>query len=220
MNRREFLKSLASISASISYPLDVLSSVPESEIDDIWVTAQENPTIFYINEYGALSIDPLEVFPSTRKELLDLIEIGSESELRELAADFYSFASRIESEMEDEEMLDDAGEPLVFDDWHDYLDKVDAATIEHLITEANQWINDLPDENDYQYSNLRGYSGRGNALRYFRDEFEYSDKFNVVVIEGDCPGSSYFAAELRMDLDVANDLALELDIPIRFARQG
>ena len=45
-------------------------------------------------------------------------------------------------------------------------------------------------------------------------------RLNIVVIEGDCPGSSYFAAELRMDLDEANVLAEEFDIPIRFAWQG
>jgi hypothetical protein len=57
-------------------------------------------------------------------------------------------------------------------------------------------------------------------LRFFRDDFEYGDDFDIVVVEGDCPGSSYFAAELRMSIEDANDLAEGMGLPIRFADQG
>ena len=220
MNRREFLQSIAAFATTVAIQFDVLATAPESVIDQVWRAVSDDPIIFYVSEYGALSSDAVETYPATRKELLDLVEIGDEYELRELAEDYSSCAWCIESAMEDDEVLDDDGEPVVFNDWHDYLDQADAATIDRLIKDANDWINDTPDEHDYEVANLSGYSGRGYALRYFRDEFEYYEAFNIVVIEGECPGSSYFAAELRMDVDEANVLAKDLDIPIRFAWQG
>lgn len=42
------------------------------------------------------------------------------------------------------------------------------------------------------------------------------DALNIVVIDGCCPGSTYYAAELRMDLDEANRLATEQGWPVRF----
>ena len=60
MNRREFLQSIAAFATSIALPLDSIASAPESAIDQIWATALDNPAIFYVNEYGALSSDAVE----------------------------------------------------------------------------------------------------------------------------------------------------------------
>ncbi len=78
----------------------------------------------------------------------------------------------------------------------------------------------MPGESDYERADIGGYSGRGQALCFFRDEFEDNDLFDIVIVEGDCPGSSYFAAELRMNIEQANALAAECAVPIRFAVQG
>jgi hypothetical protein len=40
----------------------------------------------------------------------------------------------------------------------------------------------------------------------------------IVVVEGDRPGSSYYAAELRGSIDDANAAAAKLELPFRFRR--
>jgi hypothetical protein len=218
MNRREFLQSLAAFATTVAIPFDVIASAPESVIDQVWRAVNNDPITFYVNEYGALSSDAVETYPATRKELLDLQEVASRKELQGFAMENSSVADLLESELSDPGWFDE--DDVVPDDWEEWLKTADEGTIGRLIDRVNYWINDTPDEHDYEVANLSGYSGRGDALRYFRDEFEYYEEFNVVVVEGDCPGSSYFAAELRMDVDEANELAKALDIPIRFAWQG
>ena len=74
------------------------------------------------------------------------------------------------------------------EDWEEWLATADDGTVSMLIKMMNDWINDTPDERDYESADLGGYSGRGHALRFFRDDFAYGDDFNIVVVEGDCPG--------------------------------
>lgn len=218
MNRREFLQSIAAFATSFAIPLDVIASAPESVIDQVWRAVSDDPITFYVNEYGALSSDAVEIYPATRKELLDYQEVASREDLLKFAHDNASIADVLECELSDPDWFDEDED--VPDDWEAWLMSADEETIDMLIDRVNDWINDIPDERDYEIANLRGYSGRGDALRFFRDDFAYCDDLDIVVVEGDCPGSSYFAAELRKDIDEANALAQELDIPIRFAWQG
>ena len=218
MNRREFLQSIAAFATTVAIPLDVIASAPEEVIDQMWAAVTNDPISFYVNEYGTLSSDAVETYPATRKELLDYEEVGSREELLLAAQEHGSIADVLECEHSDPDWFDD-DEPVP-GDWEAWLATADDETVSRLIDRVNAWINDTPDEHDYEVANHTGYSGRGHALRYFRDDFAYCDDLNIVVVEGDCPGSSYFAAELRMDVDEANELAKELDIPIRFAWQG
>lgn len=218
MNRRQFLQSLAAFATSVALPLDSIASAPESVIDQIWATALDNPTIFYVNEYGALSSDAVEIWPATRKELLDYQEVSTREELVSSARDNAPVADVLECELSDPDWF--AEDEPVPDNWEEWLKMADESTIALLIDRVNDWINGTPDERDYESADLGGYSGRGHALRFFRDDFAYGDDFNIVVVEGDCPGSSYFAAELRMSIEDANDLAEGLGLPIRFADQG
>ena len=215
MNRREFLQSIAAFATTVAIPLEALASAPESVIDDVWRAVSENPFTFYVNDYGALSSDAVETYPETRKALWDYQEVTSRGQLQSFAKEEASVADYLECEFSDPFWFDDDEDKP--EDWQGWLIAADDATIDRLIDKVNDWINSTPNELDYERANLMGYTGRGNALRYFRDDFEYCDDFDIVVVEGDCPGSSYFAAELRMDLDEANALAQELDIPIRFA---
>jgi hypothetical protein len=218
MNRREFLQSIAAFATTVAIPFEVLASAPDSVIDQVWRAVSNDPITFYVSEFGALSSDAVETYPATRKELLDYQEVASRQELLLSAHGNGSIADVLECEHSDPYWFDE-DEPVP-DNWEAWLATADDGTVSLLIKRVNAWINDTPDEHDYEVANLSGYSGRGHALRYFRDEFEYYEAFNVVVVEGECPGSSYFAAELRMDVDEANVLARELDIPIRFAWQG
>lgn len=85
-----------------------------------------------------------------------------------------------------------------------------------------QWLAAPPDwgcEGDYifQYA-----SGQEAALRMFRDEIDANvvELLGVVIIEGECPGSSYYAAELRIGIEEANAIAAENRVPLRFREGG
>ena len=219
MNRRDFLISLAALGGAVTLPLDGLAQAPDTVVDALWSQALEQPVTFYVNDYGALSADAVEGYPSTRKELLGYDDVGSREELIALVEDDGHVESVIECEFSDTEAWFDDLETQP-DDWLVWLVIADDETINRLIGRVNDWSNDLPDERDYERADLSGESGRGQALRFFRDDFEYGDDFAIVIVEGDCPGSSYFAAELRMGIDEANGYAVEYGIPIRFAAQG
>lgn len=63
-------------------------------------------------------------------------------------------------------------------------------------------------------------TAQGAALAYFRDLNPASLKLlDVDVIEGEHPGSSYYAAALRGDIEQANAVARAAVLPVRFVRQ-
>jgi hypothetical protein len=207
MNRRDFLKSLAALGAALAIPFDALAAAPESVIDTAWQAALDSPTTFYVNEYGTLSTAAEPYYPSTRAEMLQLDPVVDYGDLIGLAHDECGVACLIEDAMaDDQEDVADSES-----DWEEWIARAAEETVEYLIVQAE------PDSGDWETANLRGYSDQGGALYFFRDVFEENDLFNIVVVEGDCPGSSYFAAELRMDIDEANELAVDNGIPILFA---
>ena len=214
MNRRDFLKSLAALGAAFTIPLEALAVVSDAVIDDVWQEAIDDPMTFYVNEWRTLSTDSEPYAPSTRGEMLMLEEVTSREDLLCLARDEGDVASLIERYMSYD------GDADANDDWEDWLESTDDDTVEDLIEQANNWVNGEPDSGDWEQANISGYSNTGSALSFFRHDFEYNDMFDISIIDGDCPGSSYFAAELGMDIEEANALAIEQGIPIRFALMG
>jgi hypothetical protein len=62
-------------------------------------------------------------------------------------------------------------------------------------------------------------TGQGRAMTFFF-HWEETGEFDIRLVDGDCPGSSYFGAELCSSIEEANRTAIDLDLPIRFAWQG
>ena len=57
------------------------------------------------------------------------------------------------------------------------------------------------------------------AIDFFRDQDPATlELLGVSIVEGDCPGSTYFAAELNNTVEDANRIAIEHKIPIRFIK--
>jgi hypothetical protein len=78
----------------------------------------------------------------------------------------------------------------------------------------------LPDPDDDDEGFYVENSGQQQALEFFRDDFEYNDLLGIRVVQGCCPGSDYYAAELKGSINDANSLAERNGIPIRFAWLG
>lgn len=215
MNRREFLQSLAAIGFSVALPEGVLASAPEAVIDEAWQSALQEPMTFYVSSWGTLSYGVEETWPQSRANLLGYSTVSSLKELLALANESANLDGRLEQVFLDLIEAEEVQSPDV-DDWRSWLARSNEETIDDFITIANDWVEADVDESDWETASLRGYTDQGAAKSFFQYDFEYCDDFNIVIVEGDHPGSSYFAAELRMDVDDANALAAELELPIRF----
>ncbi len=90
---------------------------------------------------------------------------------------------------------------------------------EHVVPEIEKWFNDPPNwnwEDDYL---PRGGTSQGAALEFFHYMASNDlDVIGVVIVEGEHPGSTYYAAELKIDVDAANKAAEDASIPVRFKR--
>lgn len=90
---------------------------------------------------------------------------------------------------------------------------------DHVVPEIEKWFNSPPNwnwEDDYLPKNS---TSQGAALEFFQrmDDGDL-DAISVVIVEGEHPGSTYYAAELEVELDIANKAAAEAGIPVRFNR--
>jgi len=92
-----------------------------------------------------------------------------------------------------------------------WITQLDENQFDQLQDESINWSQRQPgsDEED----------GQEAALNYFRDlDSDICELLGVSIIEGDHPGSSYFAAELDNSVEEANKIAIEHGIQIRFCR--
>lgn len=83
--------------------------------------------------------------------------------------------------------------------------------------QIQEWFSEPPNwnfEDDYLPDSG---TATGAALEFFRIMDSNSvDILGVVIVEGEHPGSTYYAAELRSDIEAANRAAIAHGIPVRF----
>lgn len=88
-----------------------------------------------------------------------------------------------------------------------------------VVPEIEKWFSAPPSwnwEDDYL---PRDSSAQGAALVFFEQMDEDDlDALGVVIVEGEHPGSSYYAAELTVDVEAANKAAALAAIPVRFIK--
>jgi hypothetical protein len=214
MNRRQFLQSLLAVGWSASVPASAIAAAPEAIVDEIWSMALADPMVFYVKPWGTLSFGADENWPSSRSSLFSLDPVTGVRDIRQLAGEFWPFTAVLENAWHER---DEAG---AFADWESWLAQTSDEAVEDLVYRANRWLDDPANESDWELANLRGYTEQGAALTYFRDSFAFNDLFNIVIVEGDHPGSTYYAAELQMDVAEANALAIDEGLPIRFEMTG
>lgn len=203
MNRRHFLQSLLALGGSLSLQIKCNAS----EIDKAWSALQQSPVTFYVREFGTLTTDPCyEVFPASRAEFYEISAPQTLAEAQHLAETNHMARGVLEG------ALQDAGVENLAD--------LDEESADEVIWQLVNWVDDAPDPSDDEGLQFYAQHGQSYALSFFQAESAYCAALNIAIIEGDCPGSSYFAAELRMPIDEANSLAEDLGLPIRFAYLG
>jgi hypothetical protein len=90
---------------------------------------------------------------------------------------------------------------------------------ERVVPEIEQWFASPPNwnwEDDYL---PRDGTAQGAALEFFQNmDGDALDALGVTIVEGEHPGSTYYAAELTGDVDVANKAAAAAGIAVRFKK--
>lgn len=87
----------------------------------------------------------------------------------------------------------------------------------YVVPRIRQWFSDPPNRNFEDDYLPESATGQGWALDYFRNMDRDSLKLiGVVIVEGDLPGSTYYAAELRGGIEKANKAAKRSGLNVRF----
>lgn len=242
INRRKFLEAL--IAAGASYYLPAAATA--AQIDQIWAEAQADPWIFEVDKYGTL-IKTGVVEPEVWEDIFDYIVTTEftdpEAIIREVDG-CYPLAAYLNEQLESEILelegcldidpsaLTDADAALQVkvntlknfrkdcdEQWRDWVEmegKEGAAKFKELV---DFWLSKSIDW--MQVDEIPAYSGaQGAAFGFFEDQpVELLRAIGVVIVDGEHPGSTYVAAELRTDIGVANDVAERLGLPFRFKTQ-
>jgi hypothetical protein len=240
MNRREFLKSLSAAGYALDLPVGIeIEAASDASIQKAWQGLLANADVFDVEENGALSIPDFGnpkvradlYFVSTRhiKSASDLAsEAGSCQPLVwRLQQDYEEFRNDLVERLNDESLPSAERKQLQLElaRWVeepeegviDWLKTLDVNAVENFRRKIDDWLAEEPDwafEEDY-FEECP--DGRSAAMKYFQEQsLDDLHLLGVVIVEGDCPGSSYYAAELRKDIYEANLVAQRAGIPIRF----
>ena len=223
MDRRTFLKVLAALGASVNLPTNLAMATP-AEIDTAWTATTKCWGLFEVNDYGTLSYANFEA-PRRRRDAYDLPP-ASEITARDIGGlqPLLSHVENLHEDTVDERFRQGIAAAYEADeDWTQWFERLDAVGRKVVIDSIDAWLDEEPDwdsdcESEYLY---RTGDAQGAAYNFFlAEDQDVLDALSIVVVEGDCPGSSYFAAELRMDPDAANEIAKKEGFGLRFVPEG
>ena len=192
----------------------LLAQATSADIDQAWEELLKEPRTFYANEDGTLASFFDEDWPTWRQSLFGLGNVPTtQAELIPYVQSVRRLEHYVANLFDEAAYEDKVGQASTWQEWIAAGDETFAEIREQLV----EWLEDHADSTDWEYADLDGYTGRGDALEFFSQERETAKLFAIDLVYGAHPGSSYYAAELRMDVDAANALAEAKGLPIRFA---
>jgi hypothetical protein len=243
IDRRTFLQALIAVGATFALPV----KPTKAQIDKVWAEAQANPWFFEVDENGTL-IEEGNPEPEIWADIFNDISTDSFKDPQTIVSQIqncyplisflnFQISKEIESLEEDlrigppktktdldavqkkitslKDLRDEYEEP--WEDWIEIEGKEGVEKFKHLVDE---WLSDSVDWMQAEWF-PKNYGGQGKALSFFDQQlFKLLDELGVVIISGEHPGSSYYAAELRNDIAVANATADRLGLPFRFKKQN
>lgn len=249
ISRRHFLRLASSIGLGIAIAPLKLEAASASVLNRMWQQANQTPLLFDVTEYGTLSVAdyPAHKF---RRDAYDLpvdwnenpaelaLAVGSCIPLSWLASDLHRESLEIKYESARDSLLEligcpgavmkimansrkswgDSDCPVVVQDW---LESLSPEDFDDVVMAVTDWLDAKPNWiTEYEYFDSWA-DGQRAALNFFRDiDLESLAGINVVIVEGEHPGSTYYAAELAMAPDEANTIALREGIPLQFRGVG
>ena len=179
--------------------------------------------VFIVNSDGTLQDKDYKEL-TQRKDLYDL-SIDRLSDIHEIlfeAGELQPFQWHLNDQMwgflEEMEEVDRKKWPDEPEDCTEkWLLSLDDNNIKKLIESCNDWLESEPDYSNGEADYFHFPSnGQAFAFQYFYAESELQELFSIYIIEGDHPGSNYFAAEIEISADEANRIAAKENINIKF----
>ena len=219
VSRRSFLLGLASIGL-LPLPPASFDAGEVELIRQVQATLGREPLHLLVDHNGTIEL--ANYIPcATRLSAYDV----APKEL-ELDDGVYDFLDRIEALRCEiywySQIFRDGAEAL--EDWDtecvaQFIDELPLAELESLRAHLFAWFSadvTLEERNDGEI--LRPIDGRQWAFQIFGAEAAAGllDALKIVVVDGEAPGSTHFAAELQSDVDEANRTAARLALPIVF----
>ena len=247
ISRRHFLKLASGIGLGIAIAPLKLDAASASALNRVWQQANQTPLLFDVTEYGTLSVadypdpkvrrDAYDLPPGWNENPSDLaLAVGSCIPLSWLAADLHREALETKYQSAHDSLHEligcpgavmkimantrknwgDSDCPVVVQDW---LENLCAADFEDAVAAVKDWLDTEPNwTSEYEYFDDWA-DGQRAALNFFRDiDLETLSGIHIDIVEGEHPGSTYYAAELAMDPEEANTIAAHEGIPLRFRR--
>jgi hypothetical protein len=240
LNRRQFLAGLIAVGATVSLPVALADATPV-QVNTAWKQLLKTPWCFDVTEFDTI-VDGSVSEPTIRSEVFDVDTserctvnslISEIEDCYPLTSYFQQLAlnelSDVQDLLEDDDLdgaerdrlmrlvaaLDDDDEG-----WAEWIRLEGAAGLPRLKKEAQTWLASAIEWGDLQWL-PRNTGAQGAALAFFESlPFDALKAIGVVIIEGDHPGSTYYAAELSSSIEQANAKVAELGLPFRFKKEG
>lgn len=236
INRRQFLVSLAALGAAIVLPADAASA----QVNKAWEQMLRNPWFFEVNDSGTI-VEPDGQEPRIRSDVYESISLAYLNTPDDLIAEIDQYVelrghvvSLAADELEEVESLIEEGAAGLArkrllalqaalqdpdDGWQAWVRLEGVTGLPRFKRVLEDW---LAEPVDWSQMELwpRGWGGQGKALTFFEQlARDIRDELDIVIVEGDHPGSSYFVAELRGPIPDANEAAQRLGLPFRFREE-
>jgi hypothetical protein len=233
INRRGFLQSLIALGVAIALPEKATSA----QVNEVWEQVLSDPWFFEVNHVGTIAApdgqeprvnsdvyDISVAFLNTPDDLID--EVDQYNELRS----HFQYLAAIELEDIEMQLDDDSLSGLKRkrllalqaalqdedDGWQAWVRLGGLQALPRFKGEVEEWLTEPVNWGQSEFW-PRGWSSQGKALSFFQQmDGDIVDLLGVVIIEGEHPGSSYYAAELRAPIADANEAAELLGLPFRF----
>lgn len=240
LTRRQFLAGLLSVGATIAVA-GPLSQATPAQVNSAWKELLKDPWNFEVNEYGTIVEEDAEE-PKIRGQVFSIFTgpmntperlIQSVECCWPLTTRFQQLTAReldrVRSELEDDTLTAAELKRLMYranelDDelqgWSNWVLLDGHAGLPRFEREVTAWLASPIEWEDLEWFPPRS-GAQGRAMAFFESlPNETLDDLGVVIVEGDHPGSTYFAAELRQPIEDANEMAEALELPFRFKVEG
>ena len=239
IDRRRFLAGLIAVGATVRLSRSVEAATP-AEIEEAWTDLLKDPWIFKVSDRtiidesveepkvwgdvfdhlsgGSVDVSEIEACPP----LLAQVQYHAEMHLDDMRQTLLGLFSEVATRSNDPKSVRRLNELLKLsvqlesedDRWKAWIELEGQSELEELVEE---WLQSPLDWSQSEWFPV-DWGGQGGAFRYFSSlDREVLDELDVVIVEGDRPGSTYFAAELLQPILEANKAAARLGLPFRFA---
>ena len=247
ISRRQFLKLASGIGLGLAIAPLKLEAASTATLNQVWQQANQTPLLFDVTEYGTLSVADYPE-PKIRSDVYAIdadwnespatLALAAESciPLSWFAADLHREAieQKLESISESVHELigcsgatqkimanirkscGDSDCPEVVEEW---LGNLNHAEFDSVVQDIDRWLAAEPNWT-YECEYFEEWAdGQRAALNFFRGiDLDSISGINIDIVEGEHPGSTYYAAELAMNPEEANAIAAHEGIPLRFRK--